>query len=74
MTITYTTNVLSNGEIEVRQNTISSDNVVSYQRWVIYPGQNISNQDITVQAIANQTWTQSVLTSYQDLIRNIKKN
>ena len=37
----------------------------SYHRHVVSPGQDISNEDAKVQAIANAIWTAEVIAAYQ---------
>ncbi len=39
-------------------------------RHVLAPGDNISNEDPKVQAIANAIWTEEVIAAYQALIAN----
>ena len=37
----------------------------SYHRHVVSPGDNVSNEDPKVQAIANAIWTDEVIAAYQ---------
>lgn len=61
--------VVENGIIQVRQVTrILEDGVelsASFHRWTLSPGQDISDQEPRVQAIANATWTDEVIAAYQ---------
>jgi hypothetical protein len=42
----------------------------TYHRHLVEPGQNVSNEDSKVQAIANAIWTEEVIAAYQALIAN----
>ena len=42
----------------------------TYHRHVKHPGDNVSNEDPKVQAIANAIWTEEVIAAYQALIAN----
>ena len=42
----------------------------SFHRHVVSPGEDISNEDPKVQAIANAIWTEEVIAAYQALIAN----
>ena len=42
----------------------------TYHRHVVAPGDNVSNEDPKVQAIANAIWTEEVIAAYQALIAN----
>ena len=61
-------NVLEDGQIQIRQATkIIEDGKElskSYHRWVLHPGQDITDQTDKVKAIANATWTQEVIDAY----------
>ena len=37
----------------------------TYHRHVIYPGDDLTNEDTKVQAIANSIWTQEVILAFQ---------
>jgi hypothetical protein len=37
----------------------------TYQRHVLAPGEDVSNEDPKVQAIANAIWTEEVVAAYQ---------
>lgn len=74
MALTETTKV---DQIEVTQlntiqvrvaNIIEKDGVEiakTYQRHVLAPGEDVSNEDPKVQSIANAIWTEEVITAYQ---------
>ena len=40
----------------------------TFHRHVVSPGEDISNEDPKVQAIANAVWTEEVIAAYQALI------
>ena len=60
--------------IQVRTaNIIEKDSVEiarTLHRHVVAPGDDISNEDPKVQAIANAIWTEEVIAAYQALIAN----
>jgi hypothetical protein len=60
--------------IQVRTATIIERDGVeisrSFHRHVVSPGEDISNEDLKVQAIANTIWTPEVIAAYQALIAN----
>ena len=60
---------LENGTIQVRQvSRIIEDGTElsrSFNRWVLAPGVDISNQDPRVQAICNAVWTPEVIAAFQ---------
>ena len=64
--------VLENGSIQVRTATIIEKDSVeltrTFHRHVKHPGENISNEDPKVQAIANAIWTEEVIAAYQALV------
>ena len=61
--------VLEDGQIQVRQITrIVEDGTelsAAYHRWVLNPGDDTSEQDAKVVAIANAVWTEDVVAAYQ---------
>jgi urease accessory protein UreE len=61
--------VLLNGSIQVRRrNQILKDGVevaASFHRHVVHPGDDVSNEDPRVAAIAAATWTDEVVAAYQ---------
>jgi len=61
--------VVENGSVQVRTATvIKRDDVEinrSFHRHVLAPGDDITDQDARVSAIATATWTDDVITAYQ---------
>ena len=61
--------VLLNGTIQVRRrDQILKDGVevaATYHRHVVHPGDDVSNEDPRVAAIAAATWTDEVVAAYQ---------
>ena len=61
--------VLLNGSIQVRRrDQILKDGVeiaATYHRHVVVPGDDVSNEDPRVAAIAAATWTEEVVAAYQ---------
>jgi urease accessory protein UreE len=61
--------VLLNGIIQVRRrDQILRDGVevaATYHRHVVHPGDDVSNEDPRVAAIAAATWTDEVVAAYQ---------
>ena len=77
MALTETTKVdqieiTENNHIQVRMATIIEKDGVeltrTFHRHVVHPGDDISNEDPKVQAIANAIWTPEVIATYQALI------
>ena len=64
--------VLENGTLQVRSATrVLEDGEVlssSFHRHTLTPGEDTSNEDAKVVAIANATWTTDVVTAYNDMI------
>lgn len=64
--------VLEYGSIQVRQaiRIFEDDKFLSqsYHRYVLQPGDDLTNQDSKVVAIAEATWTPEVVAEYQNLI------
>ncbi len=64
--------VLENGTIQVRCATrVDEDGTTlssSFHRHVLTPGQDLTDQDPKVVAIANATWTTEIVTAYNDTI------
>ena len=60
--------------IQVRTATIIKKDDVeiakTYHRHVVAPGDDVTNEDPKVQAIANAIWTEEVIAAYQALIAN----
>ena len=61
--------VLLNGSIQVRRrDQILKDGIeiaATYHRHVVNPGDDVSNEDPRVAAIAAATWTEEVVAAYQ---------
>ena len=61
--------VMELGHIQVRQITrIMEDGKelsASYHRWSLNPGDDLTDQDARVVAIANAVWTEEVVAAYQ---------
>ena len=77
MALTETTKVdliqlVETNHIQVRTATIieKDDTEISrtFHRHVVAPGDNVTNEDPKVQAIANAIWTDEVIAAYQALI------
>ena len=64
--------LVENNSIQVRTATIikkdDTEIAKTYHRHVVSPGDNVSNEDPRVQAIANAIWTDEVIAAYQALI------
>lgn len=43
----------------------------TYHRHLVEPGQNVSNEDAKVQAIANAIWTPEVIAEYQQYVTSL---
>jgi hypothetical protein len=61
--------VLENDTIQIRTATIiekdGTELTRKHHRHVVAPGEDISNEDPKVQAIANAIWTDEVIAAYQ---------
>lgn len=61
--------VIENGSIQVRQVTrIMEDGEQlssSYHRWILVPGQDVTDQPANVQAICQAAWTPEIIAAYQ---------
>lgn len=66
--------VVGDHTIQVRTATIIEKNNIeisrSFHRHILAPGDNLTNEDPKVQAIANAIWTEEVIAAYQALIAN----
>jgi hypothetical protein len=66
--------LVENGSIQIRTATIIQKEGIeltrTYHRHVKHPGEDVSNEDSKVQAIANAIWTEDVIAAYQAQIRN----
>ncbi len=64
--------VLEKGQVQVRTATrVLEDGAVlssSFHRHVLAPGDDLSEQDAKVAAIATATWTPEVVTAYEAMI------
>ncbi len=64
--------VLEMGQVQVRTATkVLEDGAVlssSFHRHVLAPGDDLSEQDARVSAIATATWTAEVVTAYEEMI------
>ena len=73
-TIVDKVELVENNSIQVRTaNIIERDGTEisrTFHRHVVAPGDDVSNEDPKVQAIANAIWTEEVITAYQALIAN----
>jgi hypothetical protein len=70
--------VLENGTLQVRSATrVLEDGEVlssSFNRHVLAPGADTSNEDAKVVAIATATWTADVVTTYNDMLASQEEN
>ena len=66
--------LVENNSIQVRTSTVierdGTEISRTYHRHVVSPGDNVTNEDPKVQAIANAIWTEEVIAAYQALIAN----
>jgi len=64
--------VLEKGQVQVRTATrVLEDGVAlssSFHRHALVPGDDLSEQDAKVSAIATATWTPEVVTAYEEMI------
>ena len=64
--------VLEKGQVQVRTATrVLEDGVAlssSFHRHVLVPGDDLSEQDAKVSAIATATWTPEVVTAWEEMI------
>jgi len=71
-TIVDKVEVLEMGQVQVRTATrVLEDGVAlssSFHRHVLAPGDDLSEQDAKVSAIATATWTPAVVTAYEAMI------
>lgn len=62
--------VTRTGYVQVREATVITENGQqisrAFHRYVLFPGQDISNQPKKVQDICNVSWTPEVIQEYQD--------
>ena len=61
--------LVENNSIQVRTATIierdGTEISRTFHRHVVHPGEDVSNEDPKVQAIANAIWTEEVIAAYQ---------
>jgi hypothetical protein len=66
--------LIENNSIQVRTATIIEKDGVelsrSFHRHVLAPGDDVTNEDPKVQAIANAVWTEEVIAQYLQLLNN----
>lgn len=64
--------IVLNNSIQIRIATIIEKDGVeiakTYDRYVLSPGDNLSNEDLRVKSIANAIWTEEVINNYKALI------
>jgi len=69
--------LIENNSIQVRTATVIERDGVeisrTFHRHAIHPGNDVSNEDPKVQAIANAIWTPEVIATYQALISNTEE-
>ena len=68
-TIVDKVELVENNSIQIRTATIIEKDGVeltrTFHRHVVCPGEDVSNEDPKVQAIANAIWTEEVIAAYQ---------
>jgi hypothetical protein len=67
--------LVENNCIQVRTATIIEKDSVeiakTYHRHVVYPGDDITNEDSKVQAIANAIWTEEIVLAYKEQMQKL---
>ena len=65
----YRKEVLASGIVQVRRAEIvledGAEIARSYRRWSLTPGQDVSREEASVQAICNAAWTAEVVAAYE---------
>ena len=65
----YKKEVMPNGVVQVRRAEIvledGAEIARSYSRWSLTPGQDVSSEEASVQAICNAAWTAEVVAAYE---------
>ena len=68
-TIVDKVELVENNSIQIRTATIIEKDGVeltrTFHRHVVCPGEDVSNEDPKVQAIANAVWTEEVISAFQ---------
>lgn len=63
--------------IQVRQATVIEEDGVeltrSFHRYVLSPGQDISEQSSEIQAIANAVWNEELISAYQASLQSMEQ-
>jgi hypothetical protein len=61
--------VLADEQIQVREKTAIMEDgkeiSASYHRWVLAPGDDLTDQDVRVTAVAQALWTTEVVAAYK---------
>jgi hypothetical protein len=69
--------LIENNSIQIRTATVierdGTEISRTFHRHVVHPGDDVSNEDPKVQAIANAIWTPEVIAAYQALISNTEE-
>ena len=64
--------VLENNSIQIRTATIIEKDGIeiakTFHRHVLSPGDDITNEDVKVQSIANAIWTDEIIAKYKALL------
>lgn len=67
--------VLDNNFIQIREANIIEKNGVeitrTFHRFILHPGDDLTEQEPKVVAIANAIWTQEVIDAYQEKLKNL---
>ena len=80
MALTETTKVdkieiIENNSIQIRTATIIEKDGLeltrTFHRHAKHPGEDVSNEDPKVQAVANAIWTEEVITEYEQYVASL---
>lgn len=70
--------VVKTGHVQVREATIVTENEQqisrTFHRYVLFPGQDVSDQPQKVQDICNVTWTDEVIAEYEAKMAEAQEN
>ena len=70
--------VTKTGHVQVREATIVTENGQqisrTFHRYVLFPGQDVSDQPQKVQDICNVTWTDEVIAEYEAKMAEAQAN